>query len=520
PGASLRVAGRDFDAAHGALDSPLLAPVEIVPVIGRQLRSLQALSGAAALVSNVGSDAIAQAHSILDAPHSDSLDRLSTLRTLSRLATVTDRRLARIDTGPSVALIGPLAARHGAFERDLATLRARLQRAAATTTTVADILQGPQRYLLLMANNAEMRAGSGSFLSIGVLDGGNGTLHLSDVQPTGGLTLPPAGVPVSADLQRLWGWARPGADARNLGLTPQFDVNGPLAAGMWQASTGQQVDGVLAVDVLAFQQILQVTGPVTLPDGTNVGAGNVVSLLTHDQYAGLSDTAGSVDTQARADQLNTLAHSALDALQAEPLDLRTLADAMTTIASGRHLLAWSARPQAQEAWEGAGVAGTITANTTMAAIVNRGGNKLDQYLSVDVTLKLVPRDGGTDAMMTFDLANRTPLGQSQYIAGPYPGIGTVYGEYRGLLALNLPADASIPTLASGRQPVAVGAEGPAWLISTEVDVLAGQNEQLVVHFRLPRHGSMTVAPSARLVPEVWDAAGVRFTDAAPATIRW
>jgi hypothetical protein len=497
-----------------------LVPVEILPVIGRQLRSLQALSNAAAQVSHIGVTVVTRAHEILGAPHTDGQARIVVLRALSDLAASTDRRLGTIDTGPSVALLGPLATKHDTFVRDLASLRTRLQSAAATTAAVAGILQGPQSYLLLMSNNAEMRAGSGGFLTIGVLDSEAGVLHLSDVQQASSLTLPAAGVPVGTDLQQLWGWARPGADARNLGLTPQFDVTGSMAASMWLASTGQHVDGVMAVDVLALQQVLQVTGPVSLAGGTTVGAQNVVPLLTHDQYVGLSDAVTPGVTQVRTDELGAIAHGALSALQSESLDMRSLANAMAAMAAGRHLMAWSSRPSTESAWQGAGVAGVITGDTAMAAIVNRGGKKLDQYLSVDVSLRFVPRQRATDATLSVDLRNQTPPGQSQYIAGPYPGLGTVYGEYTGLLALNLPAVASDLRLGGGQQPVAVGAEGPAWLISARVDVIAGQDQRLVVTFRLPKHGSMTVAPTARLSPEVWDVGDKRFTDAAPVSVNW
>ena len=50
---------------------------------------------------------------------------------------------------------------------------------------MAGILQGPERYLVLMGNNAEMRAGSGMFLELGLLTTSDGELHLSDVMPTG-----------------------------------------------------------------------------------------------------------------------------------------------------------------------------------------------------------------------------------------------------------------------------------------------------------------------------------------------
>ncbi len=93
---------------------------------------------------------------------------------------------------------------------------------------------------------------------------------LSGVQPTVDIPVPAGKVTPTGDLAARWGWLKPGQDWRNLGLTPQFDVNGPLAAQMWEAETGQHVDGVLAVDVEALHQLLEVTGPVTLPSGEEV----------------------------------------------------------------------------------------------------------------------------------------------------------------------------------------------------------------------------------------------------------
>ena len=157
--------------------------------------------------------------------------------------------------------------------------------------------------------------------------------------PTSSLTLPEGTVPVGGDLEARWGWLLPGTDFRNLGLTPQFDVNGPLAASMWKASTGQSVDGVLAIDVGGLQDLLEVTGPVTTASGQVVSASNVDQLLLHDQYVGETYTS---DSTARTDELATLASATLHALEDRPFKLHTMADALSSAAQGRHVLLWSA----------------------------------------------------------------------------------------------------------------------------------------------------------------------------------
>ena len=520
--APLHAAVSEFNSANGFLHSPVLAPLDIVPVIGRQLRSVQDLSSASGQVARIGADAIDQAHVVLQSSHSSGSDRVVELRKLAALAATTDRALGQVNTGPAHALVSPLASKHDTFVRDLADVRSKLQHAAGVAGTMAQILQGPQTYLLLMANNAEMRAGSGNFLEVGALNTDDGHMKLSNVNQTVNIPVPAGKVTPTGDLEARWGWIKPGQDWRNLGFTPQFDVNGPLAAQMWQAETGQRVDGVIAVDIEALHQILLVTGPVTLSDGHVVTADNVVRVLTHDQYEGLVDNptgAAAKAEEGREDALGSLAQAALGALENESLDLTSLSNAMTAATQGRHLLMWSRQPQAQADWVQAGVAGVLTPDSMMTAVINRGANKLDQYLSVESDLDLKTQGKQTTGTLTVHLRNSTPPGQSQFIAGPYPGLGTVYGEYLGVLAVNLPGYATDPRI-DGDPPLdALGGEGPTWVIATPVDVKTGQAQQVVVRFTLPQtSGQIRVLPTARLTPVTWHYRQTTTNDAVPFTV--
>jgi hypothetical protein len=518
PGPQLRAAGAEFRQAKSLLDSPLMAPIDVLPVLGRQLRSVQDLAGAAGQVSDIGAVAVTEARGVLNAPHHLGPDRITALRRLAQLGQQTNAALTKIDTGPSEALIGPVRAKRDDFLNQLDQAETKLEHASTVATAVAGILQGPERYLVLMGNNAEMRAGSGMFLELGLLTTSDGELHLSDVMPTGDIPVPAGLVHVTGDLESNWGWLNPGIDWRNLGLTPQFNVNGPLAARMWQALTGQQVDGVMAVDVDTLQQLLDVTGPVTLADGTVLNAGNVVQYLVHDQYAGLTDTSAA---PGRQDRLGSLASAALNALNSESLDLKNLATAMTTATEGRHLLVWSAQKKTEDAWIGGGVAGELSPDSAMVAVINQGGNKLDPYLTVATDLQITPDGGGSEGTLTVDLQNQTPPGQGQFIAGPFPGVNESYGEYLGQLAVNLPAEASHLQVVGGAREDALGAEGPVWLLATPVAVQAGTTEKIVVTFRLPPgHGSMTIVPSARLNPVSWHYGGAVYNDGAPFTLSW
>jgi hypothetical protein len=520
PEAALGKARTEFSNANSLLDSPLLTPAVVLPVIGRQVTTVRDLARAATQVSGIGLQAMSQLRAVLDAPHESGPARVTALERLSSLASVTNAELANVDPGPSGRLLEPLAKRYDQFVNQVDQIRVRLTTASAVASAVGRILQGPSRYVLLMANNAQMRAGSGTFEEIGLLSFDQGHAKLSNILQTGNLLVPKGAVPVGGDLAARWGWADPSQDWRVLGVDPNFNEIAPVAASMWRAVEHEQVQGVISIDIEALQQLLQVTGPVTIPDGPTESSAGVVQYLMHDEYENL--TSSSSD-EARVNRLGPLTKVVLDALQDRPLDLKTLATAMSGATGGRHLVLWSNDLAVEHAWNAGGVAGELTNSSLMAAVLNGSGAKLDQYLNVHCTLSIASASDRSEASLEVTLANRTPLGQDSAIAGPAPGFGTVYGQYVGYLAVNLPADASSDFYATGAagQPVALGAEGPVWLLAVPVDVKAGRDETVVVHFALPgRSGFMTVQPSARIPPETWFFRGKSFTDAAGVTISW
>ena len=511
-------ASAEFAAAHAELSHPWIAPATWVPVLGRQLRSVRSLSSAAGQVATVGSQFLRQVHDVLDQPHGAGPQRVQSLRQLSVASLLAAHRLSGIDTGPSEALVAPLARKYDQFVTELDQVRDRLTRAAGVSAVTATILQGPQTYLVLAGNNAEMRAGSGSFLEVGTATTGDGSVHLGALSQSGQLALAPGQVTVTGDLERNWGWLEPGVDWRNLGVTPQFDVTAALAARMWEARTGQTVDGVLALDIVGLRQIMVATGPVQVGPLT-LTADNVEQYLMHDQYAGLTDN--STGESSRADALGAIASSVLSQLQGQSTDVRGLADAVSGAVAGRHLMVWSSDPVDQAAWVAAGVSGSLTPDSLAVNVVSQGGNKLDQYLGVSVHVSTRPVRSGTDVTMTTTLANRTPDGQSQFIAGPFPGLPLAYGDYSGVVTANVPGAATGVTMSGATTLSANGPEGPTWLIASPIVLHQGATATVVVRFHLPTaHGTLRVVPSARVPVEQWTVGGRTFTDGTSQTISW
>ena len=141
--------------------------------------------------------------------------------------------------------------------------------------------------------------------------------------------------------------------------------------------------------------------------------------------------------------------------------------------------------------------------------------------ATDVHVDVRPAGRGTEVTVRTHLANTTPPGQSEYLAGPYPGLGLAYGDWSGLVAVNLPATADGRSL-TGAGPLAIeGREGPTWLLAAPLLLHAGAAADVTTRFRLPgHHGTLSVVPSARVPAEQWHVGSWTFTDEVPHTISW
>ena len=115
---------------------------------------------------------------------------------------------------------------------------------------------------------------------------------------------------------------------------------------------------------------------------------------------------------------------------------------MSSAVAGRHLMLWSKNPVDQAAWVVSGVSGSLTDNSVDVSLINVEWNKLDQYIPIDVAVTTAPTGSGHGGHLDHPADQHHAPGQSQYIAGPFPGVPVAYGGYYGLVAANLPAAAS------------------------------------------------------------------------------
>jgi hypothetical protein len=515
---ALTRAAADFADAHDTADNPILAPWRAVPLLGDNFGSVAALTAAARDVARIGAEAAEASEAALDASPSTGTDRLAQLDRLEQIAARARQQLEDLELGPDFFLVGPVGDARERFQRRLQRLREALADAQAVTRGTRQLLAGPSRYLLIAANNAEMRAGSGMFLSLGVATFADGNVTIGDLQPSAFSDLPPGAVQPPPELEANWGWVHPSQVWRNLATTPRFDVTAPLAAEMWRASTGQAVDGVLAVDPVAVQALLAAQGPVEV-EGTTIDGGNVLQHLFVDQYAALGTDR---DQAARRDQLSAVARAALDTLQSRPWDGPALAEELTRVGQGRHVLAWSSDEVEQEGWVAAGIDGAMEPDSLAVSLLNVGANKLDQFLTVDADLATREvADGGIDVTVTLAVSNDAPEGLPPYVAGPDPSTDLVEGLYRGLVAVSSPGVGSRATIEGAGVPLVDGVDGPTRVNAVGyLELPRGEERTITIRFRLPAGlGELVVEPSARVPPITWHAGHRTWQDTQPRTQR-
>ncbi len=506
----LRQAADDFGGAGDLIRSAVVRPLWFAPVIGRQLRSASALSTSATTTAAAAADAVSELDEVLAGSTASGASRVDAVRRGEQVLTQLDERIDDPDLGPGERLLPPLANARNRFAREHQRVTEELDSTIEALAGVADFLEGPTRYLLLAANNGEMRAGSGMILQVGPLDVVDGTFSTEDFTATEELVLDQSATALDPDIEARWGALVPAREWRNTNLSPRFDETATTAAAMWEASGGDPVDGVISVDVVAIEALLEVTGPVTLPSGETISADTVLQDLLVDQYADFAD-----DRDARRDRLGAVASAVFAALNERPVSAQDLVRVLRDMGAGRHVLIWSSDPVQAAAWRALGADGVPGEDTLLLSVMNRGGNKLDSYLAVASDVTVEPAGDLWRVGVEVSLENTAPTGLPAYVAGPHPFTDLAEGEYKGIVALTLPSGAGNVEI-DGGVPAALGDDGPTRVAATEVRLPRGTATSVRFQFDLPTSWeSVQVLSSGRVVPTQWSSGAEIWTDDVP-----
>ena len=240
------------------------------------------------------------------------------------------------------------------------------------------------RWLVVAQNSAESRGTGGIVGAYAIVTATNGRTSVERVGSNTqlhSLDAPP--INLGSDFNILYG-TDPGI-WQNANLSPDFPSGAQIMAALWQKQSGEQVDGVIAVDPFVLAAILKATGPIHPQGGVEVNSANVVAeslSLAYQRFAKQTD---------RKLYLASLFRETLKKMLAGGTSPVSLALALRDPLGEKRILVWSRDNGLENELRRQGVAGDLASdgpNTYRVVVANSAGNKMDYYLDRQVDLQV------------------------------------------------------------------------------------------------------------------------------------
>jgi len=443
----------------------------VVPVMGRTPDALLSLVRIGLDVSTAGGDL---ARRVAALPGGLSAlgpkDGRIPIETIAALAPAMHRARLTLDRAEAKAerLPGSWLLRPVADARD--TLRAKLAR-AVPLARAADALahqlpafagaNGPVRYFVAAQNLAEARGTGGLIGNFAILTIDHGVMSFGTFDDTGTLrNLPVSEAPAPNPLYDVWGG---GGFWLSLNMTPDAPTSAGMIESLYRRVRGQPLDGTIFVDLDALAGMLEVTGPVHVPQlNQTLTAGNVVGFVASAGYLALKHDPFTLGPRLASEAVLHRFFSGGD----PESSIRALVGA----AAGGHILLHSVHPGVEAAFREAGVSGDFGAGTSAPNTAEPGSpgdffgvvtdnavpNKVDYYvrrsISYDVRLEA---GGAAQVRATVAFANSAPPGHPSYALGTGAGTGLEPGELRSWTAFYCPSDCRLASATEAGRPIAI-----------------------------------------------------------------
>jgi hypothetical protein len=471
---------RHTAAARDAASDPLWSVAAATPWLGANFSATAEIARSADDVATLGVVPLVKVYDSLNwdklMPSSSGTDLEPIRKAAPAVASaanavhVSAERLNGIDAGgllPQIA--GPLTqARQqlGSVVEELNT--------ASDAAGLAPAMLGsdkPHHYLLLVQNNAEVRASGGIPGSLVVLTADKGKLSLSAESSATELGLFDPPVPVDDEQQRIYS-SRLGMFMQDVNFTPDFPTAATTALKMWEQKKGERLDGAVSIDPVALGYILDATGPVSLQDPhvLELTAGklpnqltgkNVVKTLLSDVYAQIKQPA------AQDAYFAMVAKEIFAALSSGKGDAKGLLAGVGKGVAEHRVLLWSADTSEQSVIGRYTLSGSISGPSVPAAqfgaYFNDGtGAKMDYYVTRTVQLiKQCPANGYGTVKVRITSTNTAPADAATSLPTYVTGGGD-FGVPAGTAQSNViaygPAQAQLQTATQDGKQIPFGAQ--------------------------------------------------------------
>lgn len=430
--------GKRTEEATVLTSDPLWRAAEVLPVAGE---SLSAFRETAAAINEIVSEALPLLATAAGSIDADSLTLregglpVGELRaaqpSIANAQEVVSSASEKLD---GIALDGVLP-QIGVAVKQVRDLAGEADALLTGLDTAARLLpsmlgdDGERQYLVLFQNNAELRAGGGIPGATAVITAKGGEINLVEQASSGDFRGSSDGpvLPLTEQENTLFTDIL-GRYIQNATMTPDFARSGEFAQARWSQLVGQDVDGVIAIDPVALSYLLAVTGPVQLPDGSEITSDNAVSTLLSGVYSRFADLPGLQDAYFAA-----TAALVFEKVSAFDGDAGAMLDALARGADERRILVWSADDAEQALLDTTPLSGQLPQTTNEVSgfgvyFNDATGAKMDYYLDslvggASVTCR---NDGRPEFTVGFSLTSSAPADAATSLSDYVTG-GGIYG---------------------------------------------------------------------------------------------
>lgn len=506
-------AARYAERAQSSTDSLSWRAAAAVPWLGSPLETTRQITGVVRGLTDDVLTPTVQAGSVL------SPDRLISEGARIDLGPLREASPALADSaGAAAALAAQADAVDSTFLGAVDSARIQLQEQTAdlsqllgNVSTAAEIVpsmmgaDGPRTYFIGFQTNAEARGTGGLLGGFGELRAVDGAVRVEDLGSNKELSIEDKKpLDLGPDFEKQYGISRPTTDFRNSNVSSHFPYAAQIWRSLWAQESGEQVDGVIATDPVALSYILDVVGPVTMPDGEKVTADNVVELTESTAYSRFAN-----NNNARKAYLQTIAGKVVERMTGKISNPQALLEALGRAASERRIAVWSANPTEQQVLEGTVLGHTVPDDPAPYAGVvvnNLGGNKLDYYLEREIDYTAESCVGDTrKSTVTVRLTNTLPPGDyTKYVAGMFDNpAGAPVGTNLTNLSLVATQGAKLDKVTVDGKPAFAftGAERGHPVFDIQTQVRQGQTIEVKYELTEPAAAGTARVPAQALVDD-------------------
>jgi UDP-N-acetylmuramyl pentapeptide phosphotransferase/UDP-N-acetylglucosamine-1-phosphate transferase len=415
-------------SAESKLNWPLTLPAKLLPVIGDNLRAAQALATGGRLLAPAAELAL-DATAVFPAgpagpeigfnegrlntqPWPEASTDLAEAAVLARLALADPRAAGGI-------LLPPIKGAREEFLRDGSAAVQTLEKASDAAALLPHLFaDGTKRtWFLAIQNPVELRATGGFLGAFGILSAENGKLNLERFESNNELPVVRTPAPASEEFARNYDKFYARTFWSNTNMTPDFPTAASVLAGMWEQSTGRQIDGVIAIDAVGLNQLLGIVGPVSVAPVGEVTTDNFLRLALNEAYIRFPEK----DNRSRflIEVGNEVWRRLLAGNFSNPTSLMV---PMGEMVATKRIQMWS--PDQLDRLKRLGLAGELRpdedADYLLVVGQNAAGNKVDYYARRRISYQVdLTNPTSVQGRVEVAIQNGAPEGaEPSYIMGP------------------------------------------------------------------------------------------------------